>query len=209
MDLEAIRSAWPAILERARSYLPALGPLLEGVAPVRLDGSRLVVALPAERGVYAGILESSGRLSVVARAIEAETRQRLSVELDRIERPAPRPTPELPEAEEPLQVVERPVAAEEEAGSGRPAKKEKPERDPLAGIRGEQVRYLLEFNPPPGESVEDLIPWWERRAERDELQREYDARKDTEEAVDEPPVDGEWTERIDLPLVSDTDDAIN
>lgn len=212
MNIEEIRAAWPAILDRALEYLPALAPPLEGAVPARVDGSRLMIALPAERAVYATILASSGRLSVVARAIEAETGQRLLVELEPVHRAAPPPTPpetDVPMAGEPSQAVEPQAAAEDEPvrAAAKP-KKERPERDPLANIRGEQIRYLLEFNSPPGESPDDLTPWWERRAEREALQQEFDERKIAEKAAAEPVPDGGWTEHSDFPLVHDGEDEI-
>ena len=215
MDIEAIRATWPAILERAREYLPALEPLLEGAVPARLDGSRLMIALPAERAVYATILASSGRLSVVARALEAETGQHFSVELESVQQAAPPPPPpetDVPMAGEPSQVIEPPVEGDDEpvvkAGRVAKPKKEKKARDPLADIRGEQIRYLLEFNPPAGESLDDLAPWWERKAKREALQQEFDERQIAEKAAAEPPVDDGRTEQSDLPLVQDVTDAI-
>lgn len=207
MSLDAIRYTWPEILIRAKAALPPVAALLDGLQPQAFDAGRLVVALAPDVANQVAAL-TPDRLASLASAVEKETGlDVILVSLEFAEAgPGPAPAP--------------PAPADAPSPDPEPAEKPEPDpppktrkaakvRDPLADMEGEQIRYNLIIQTPPGMPQERMAPWWERRERREKMVRERRAAraKAEAEAAEVAPAENETLVQTDPGLLESAEGA--
>jgi DNA polymerase III subunit gamma/tau len=71
LDLDGIKRAWPAVLQKLAETAPALAATFDGARPVALDDEDLQIGFPADRTFNKKKAESPDRREAVAAAFEA------------------------------------------------------------------------------------------------------------------------------------------
>jgi DNA polymerase III subunit gamma/tau len=96
-DLESIKRAWPAVLDKLRETSPALAATFEGARPVSFGDEGLHVGFPAEATFNKRKAEAPDKCELMADALEAVVGERIRPSYVLLDGEA---TPEDPPAEE-------------------------------------------------------------------------------------------------------------
>jgi DNA polymerase-3 subunit gamma/tau len=76
-DLEQVKRAWPAVLDKLRETSPALAATFEGAKPIGLDGDALGIGFPADSTFNKRKAEAPEKRDQLAEALEAVLGARL------------------------------------------------------------------------------------------------------------------------------------
>jgi DNA polymerase-3 subunit gamma/tau len=89
LTLQALIEAWPAVVATLRSDNAMLGAVLEDAEPIKLDGSRLVLAFAQDAAFLRRKAEERGSRAALTSAVTRVTGQAFSLDYELRERPAP------------------------------------------------------------------------------------------------------------------------